>query len=198
MGVQGVTNNIIVIDLETTGLDGYKKGDRIVEIGAANVDFQRKTVTPIFGHPIYHDKLTPEQEDSFIFHEGHMIPEECYHSPIDEEKAAMILATILDGEYVTSYNTEFDLDKFIYPWFDEIIPDVLDFGFFRAPCIMKAAGQVMPEGLWPSLKVAYSTLIGTNRKYHEHRALDDAVMAGTVLLALYQRGLYDPDREDEY
>ena len=192
-----MTDNIIVIDLETTGLDGYKKGDRIVEIGAANVDFQRKTVTPIFGHPIYHDKLTSEQEDSFIFHEGHMIPEECYHSPIDEEKAAMILATILDGEYVTSYNTEFDLDKFIYPWFDEIIPDVLDFGFFRAPCIMKAASQ-LTDGEWPSLRAAYSAMFGRAGNRREHRALDDAVRAGMVVLELYNRGMYDPDREEEY
>ena len=191
-------DNIIVIDIETTGLDGYQKGDRIVEIGAANVDFQRKTVTPMFGHPVYYDELSKEQEDSFIFHEGHMTPEECYRSPIDEEKAATILATIMDGEYVTSYNTEFDLDKFIYPWFDEIIPDILDFGFLRAPCIMKASGQVMAEGLWPSLKVAYSTLIGTNRRYREHRALDDAMMAGIVVLELYNRGLYDPDKRGEY
>lgn len=191
-------DNILVIDLETTGLDGYEAGDRIVEIGAANVDFQRKTVAPIFGHPIYHDKLTPEQERSFIFSEGHMSPPECYRSPIDEEKAAMILATILDGEYVTSYNTEFDLDRFVYPWFDAIIPDVLDFGFFRAPCIMKASGQVMAEGLWPNLKTAYGTLCGGVGKLRAHRALDDAITAGKVVLELYNRGLYDPDREEEY
>ena len=192
-------DNIIVIDLETTGLEGYKAGDRIVEIGAANVDFQRKTVTPMFGHPVSYDSpFTPLGRDSWIFKEGYLTPEECERSPIDEEKAAMILATIMDGEYVTSYNTEFDLDKFIYPWFDEIIPDVLDFGFLRAPCIMKASGQVMAEGLWPSLKVAYSTLIGTNRRYHEHRALDDAMMAGIVVLELYNRGLYDPDKRGEY
>ena len=194
-----MNDNIIVIDLETTGLDGYEAGDRIVEIGAVNVDFLRKTVTPIYGHTVSYDSpFTPHGRDSWIFKEGYLTPEECERSPMDEEKSATILATILDGEYVTSYNTEFDLDKFILPWFDKIIPDMLDLGFFRAPCIMKASGQVMADGLWPSLKVAYSTLIGTNRTYHEHRALDDAMMAGEVLLSLHKRGLYDPDRQEEY
>ena len=192
-------DNIIVIDLETTGLEGYKDGDRIVEIGAVNVDFKRKTVTPIYGHPVSYDSpLTPAGRDSWIFKEGHMSPEECERSPMDEEKSAMILATILDGEYVTSYNTEFDLDKFVYPWFDAVIPEVLDFGFFRAPCIMKAASQVMAEGLWPSLKVAYGTLCGGIGKLRQHRAVDDAIAAGKVALELYNRGLYDPDREEEY
>ena len=191
-------DNIIVIDLETTGLAGYQEGDRIVEIGAANVDFQRKTVTPMFGHPVYYDELSKEQADSFIFHEGHMTPEECYRSPIDEEKAAMILATIMDGEYVTSYNTEFDLDKFIYPWFDEIIPELLDIGFLRAPCIMKASGQVMANGCWPNLETAYGTLCGGVGRVRWHRALDDAVAAGKVVLELYNRGLYDPDKRGEY
>ena len=191
-------DNIIVIDFETTGLNGYEAGDRIVEIGAANVDFQRKKVEPIYGHPVHYDRLTKEETDSFIFHEGHMAPADCYRSPIDDEKSAMILATILDGEYVTSFNTEFDFDKFLYPWFDEIIPDMLDFGFFRAPCIMKAASQVMAEGLWPTLKTAYGTLCGGVGRVRFHRALDDAVAAGKVLLELYNRGLYDPDREEEY
>ena len=189
-------DNIIVIDLETTGLDGYAEGDRIVEIGVANVDFQRKTVAPIFGHPVHHD-LTPAGRDAWIFKEGHMNPEEVERSPIDEEKAATILATILDGEYVTSYNTEFDLDKFLYPWFDKIIPDILDFGFFRAPCIMKASSQIT-DGDWPSLRTAYSSIFGRAGNRREHRALDDAVKAGMVVLELYNRGIYDPDREEEY
>lgn len=192
-------DNIIVIDLETTGLEGYKAGDRIVEIGAANVDFQRKTVTPIYGHPVSYDSpFTPHGRDSWIFKEGHLTPEEVERSPIDEEKAAMILATIMDGEYVTSYNTEFDLDKFIYPWFDEIIPELLDIGFLRAPCIMKASGQVMANGCWPTLNTAYGTLCGGVGRVRWHRALDDAVAAGKVVLELYNRGLYDPDKRGEY
>ena len=188
-------DNIIVLDFETTGLDGIAAGDRIVEIGAANVDFQRKTITPIFSHPVHYDEGI--DRNAWIFREGHMDPEECEHSPIDEEKAAMILATILDGEYVTSYNTEFDLDKFLYPWFDKIIPEVLDFGFFRAPCIMKAASQ-LTDGDWPSLRTAYSSIFGRAGNRREHRALDDAVKAGMVVLELYNRGMYDPDREEEY
>ena len=89
-------------------------------------------------------------------------------------------------------------DKFLYPWFDEIIPDMLDFGFFRAPCIMKASGQVMANGCWPTLKTAYGTLCGGVGRARWHRALDDAVAAGKVVLELYNRGLYDPDREEEY
>ena len=188
---------MIVIDFETTGLEGIEAGDRIVEIGVADVDFERKTVTGMFGAPMDID-LTEAEADSWIFSEGYMSPAECDHSPIDESKGASILAAIIDGEYVTSFNTEFDIDKFLIPWFDRIIPDALDICFFRSPCIMKASAQITPNHVWPTLNTAYATLCGGYRKLREHRAMDDAVKAGRVMLELYNRGLYDPDREDEY
>lgn len=207
MGGQSMTaSNVLVLDLETTGLDGINNGDRILEVAVANVDLRRMTVSPVFSTPIYYEKLTPEQERSFIFTNGYMSIEDIYNAPFDEEKAAYTLATILEGEYVTTYNTEFDLDAFIYPWFEEVIPFAQDVWFMRSPCLMKAADQVkeIPRKThkdgecWPSLVAAYHTLVQGKNGLCPHHAQDDAVMAGKVLLELYGRGLYNPDREEEY
>ena len=78
--------------------------------------------------------------------------------------------------------------------------------YFRAPCIMKACTQV-PEiprtmhedgSYWPSLLSSYAKLCEPKEIRQTHNALDDAMMAGKVLLALYDRGLYNHHREEEY
>lgn len=200
-----MTDNILVLDLETTGLDGFRKGDKIVEVGIVNVDLKRDRITPLFSAPIHYDELTPEEERSWIFTEGPMTPDDVYGSPIDEEKAAYIVSAILDSELVTSYNTKFDFDRFLVPWLDAVIPDELDFCYFRAPCLMRACAQVpdIPkavhdDGCWPSLASSYYTMCEQHDTHPQHRAVHDSIRAGEVLLALHDRGLYDPERMEEY
>ena len=202
-----MTNSILVLDLETTGLHGIADGDKIVEVSIASVDFTKQTVRPIFTSPVHYDDLTEKERTSFIFREGYMEPNDVYDAPFDEEKVAAIVANILEGEYVTTFNTEFDLDKFLMPWMDQVIPDI-NVMFFRAPCIMRAADQVaeIPRRMhddmrcWPSLQASYRTLCASDYddQLFPHHAQDDCLMAGRVLLELADRYLYDPDREDEY
>lgn len=198
--------SILVLDLETTGLNGYAEGDRIVEVAIASVDIERQSVRTVYSAPVHYDALTDKQANSYIFREGHMDVEDVLEAPFDEDKTAAIVANILEGEYVTTFNTAFDLDKFLLPFFDDIVPE-LDVMFFRAPCIMRAASQVadIPRKIhndgscWPSLSASYYTLCRDYRdQLFPHHASDDAVMAGRVLLALYEMGLYDPESEEEY
>lgn len=192
------TENVIILDIETTGRDGYEKGDKILSVGIATVNTVNKTVTPTFYAPIYQE-LTEKDLDCWLFKTKHMLPEEITGAPFGEEVVADIVGEIIEGETVTTYNTAFDLDLFIDPWLDGTF-------YFRAPCLMKAADQVaeIPRTVhadytsWPSLKASFYQLCGGQSGLKMHNALNDAMAAGEVLLALMERGLYDPDREEEY
>ena len=195
---------IMVIDLETTGLDGIDEGDKILSIAIASVDTERRTVVPVFSTAIYQE-LDEIDRNAWLFRTGHMSPDEIEASPFCSTKIAEIVSTILEGQLVTSYNTDFDIDAFLWPWLDDTLPGDV-YQFYRAPCIMRAADQVediprkeRSDGTaWPSLAASYSTLVGKLDGISQHRADEDAIMAGKVLLALYDLGLYDPDREEEY
>ena len=201
-----MNGNVLVIDLETTGLDGYMVGperkDSILSVGIASVNIIHRTVTPLFYSPIQ-QPLNDETKKAWIFKDGHMTHAEIEFAPLSNEPAAEIVSRIIDMQYITSFNTVFDLDMFLDPWLED-----MDEGPFRyrAPCLMKACTQVpsIPRTMhkdgscWPSLLSSYAKLCDPQEIRQTHNALDDAMMAGKVLLALYDRGLYDHNREEEY
>lgn len=196
-------DNILVLDIETTGLNGCEKGDKILSVGIARLDLKMMKVLPVFYSAVW-QYLDEKDYDCWLFRNGHMDPEEVTNSPFGKVSAAEIIADIIEDEFVTTYNTAFDLDKFLDPWMDKVI---LESKFYlRAPCIMKACTQV-PEiprtmhedgSCWPSLLSSYAKLCEPKEIRQTHNALDDAMMAGKVLLELIRRGLYDPEREEEY
>ena len=199
-------DNVIVLDLETTGLNGYEQGDKVLSVGIATVDTVSHRVTPTFYTPIHHD-LTAADLDCWLFKTKHMDPAEVTGSPIESTHAVGIIASLLDGMVVTTFNTAFDLDLFLDPWLmDDMGIEDVPF-YFRAPCLMRACSQVeeIPRNThadgssWPSLKASYYQLCGHRQPGIDlHNALNDAVVAGKIMLALIDRGLYDPDSEEEY
>lgn len=195
--------NILILDLETTGLDGYEKGDKVLSVGIARLDLKMMKVLPVFYSAVW-QYLDEKDYDCWLFRNGHMDPEEVTNSPFGKVCAAELIADIVEEEFVTTYNTAFDLDKFLDPWMDKVA-SVAKL-YLRAPCIMKACTQV-PEiprkmhedgSCWPSLLSSYAKLCEPKEIRQTHNALDDAMMAGKVLLELIRRGLYDPEREEEY
>lgn len=199
-------DNVIVLDFETTGLDGYEEGDKILSVGIATVNIPAHRVTPTFYTPIHHD-LAAADMDCWLFRTKHMDPTEISSSPINSTNTASIVASIIDGMFVTTFNTDFDIEKFLDPWLmDELGLEGVPF-YFRSPCLMKACDQVqeIPRIIhadyssWPSLKASYYQLCRQRQQgINLHNALNDAVVAGEVMLALIDRGLYDPDSEEEY
>jgi len=197
------TENVLVLDIETTGLNGYEKGDKVLSVGIVRLDFKAMKLYPVFYSAIYQD-LDEKDRECWLFKNGHMDPEEVTNSPFGEVCAGEIIADIIEDEFVTTYKTAFDLDAFLDPWMDKVILE--NNLYFRAPCIMKACTQV-PEiprrmhedgSCWPSLLSSYAKLCDPKEIRQTHNALDDATMAGEVLLELIRRGLYDPEREEEY
>lgn len=198
-------DNILVIDIETTGLDGYEKGDKILSIGIATVNIPAHRVMPTFYAPI-HQVLTPVGLDCWLFRTKHMDPSEITGAPWGEYMVADLMTSMIDNAVVTTYNTAFDLDLFLDPWLmDNMAIEDVPF-YFRAPCLMRACSQVeeIPRMMhedgtsWPSLKASFYQLCGGQSGIKMHNALNDAVVAGEIMLALIDMGLYDPDREEEY
>ena len=197
------TENVLVLDIETTGLNGYEKGDKVLSVGIVRLDPETMKLYPVFYSAVW-QYLDEKDRECWLFRKGHMDPEEVTNSIFGNVPAAEIIADIIEDEFVTTYNTAFDLDKFLDPWMDETILESKL--YFRAPCIMKACTQV-PEiprtmhedgSCWPSLLSSYLKLRDPKEIRQTHNALDDAMMAGEVLLELIRRGLYDPEREEEY
>jgi len=197
------SDNILVLDIETTGLNGYEKGDKVLSVGIVRLDLKMMKVLPVFYSAVW-QYLDEKDYDCWLFRNGHMDPEEVTNSIFGKVSAAEIIADILEDEFVTTYNTAFDLDAFLDPWMDKVA-SVAKL-YLRAPCIMKACTQVpeIPRKMhedgteWPSLLSSYAMLCQPKEISQTHNALDDAMMAGKVLLELIRRGLYDPEREEEY
>lgn len=193
--------HVMVIDLETTGLRGIKEGDKILSVGIADVDLDTAQVRPVFYTPI-RQYLDENDRRCWLILNGHLTAEEIEQAPFNERQAATITASILADQDFTSYNMEFDIDKFLFPWLRRcrIRPNL--HGMRRAPCIMKAADRVkeiprkerLDGTAYPSLVASFSTLVHLPMK-RAHNALDDAVMAGEVLVKLHKMGLFTQEAE---
>lgn len=177
---------IYVIDTETTGLDGYDK-DLIVEIAICEVDPLKKEYRKIYDSVVGHNtKNWPYYlKDSWIFGNSNLTLEDVAKAK-KQELVAKEIRTILDGKIVTSFNSAFDMDKFLLnpPWnLHEVIYRVYPCIMIESTSICKIPGY---QGYkWPSLYEAHVMLCKENkRKTINHRALDDAIMASEVLIEI--------------
>ena len=187
--------SIYVLDTETTGLDGYPR-DVVVDIAVCRADPQKGTVEEIYSSVVGHDvsRWDEAKKNAWIFQNTDLSLEMVASAP-PAEKVASDIRKILSGKNVTTFNTGFDLDKFLYhePW-------SLKGAIIPSRCIMLASKNVckLPglyeEYKWPKLEEAYSMIVdgdpaGINGK-QEHRAMSDAVMASHILIALSRNGRY--------
>jgi DNA polymerase-3 subunit epsilon len=180
---------VFVVDTETTGLGGAPY-DLVVDIGISKVDLETFKVSEVYSAVVGYP-LDVIDTNAWIFSHSDLTVEDVLAGvPFLDVKLAVY--DILRGQTVTSFNTGFDLDKFLYAY-----PWDLSGCFSEAPCIMKASMDVcrIPSAWggykWPKLQEAYDFLypdipLGDQ----SHRALSDAVMAGFVLLGLYMQGDY--------
>lgn len=128
---------IYVVDTETTGLDGIPHGDLLLEIAIIKVNTEKKKkITPVF-HSLINYEVYPDWfESSWIFENSDLTPEMVQNEGKPVEEVAKIVKDILKDQWVTSFNTSFDLDKYLRwkPW--EIKKPLIK-GIF--PCIMLTA-----------------------------------------------------------
>jgi len=187
--------DVYVVDTETTGLFGAPK-DKVVDIAVCKVTLGEDKVENIYSSVVGHDtgKWNDELRRSWIFENTDLTLDMVDKAP-PESQVADEVSKILKGANVTSFNFQFDFDKFLYkqPW--SLRPDVVPFR-----CVMLASKDVCRiPGLyedykWPKLDEAYRIIVkgdpaGING-VQEHRALSDALMASHILLELHRTGNY--------
>jgi len=187
--------DVYVVDTETTGLLGAPK-DKIVDIAVCKVTLGDDKVENVYSSIVGHDtgKWNDELKRSWIFENTDLTPDMVNDAP-PESKVASDISKILKGANVTSFNFQFDFDKFLYrePWSlrNDIVP-------FR--CVMLASKNVCKipgmyeDYKYPKLSEAYKMIVkGDPAEIHgvqEHRALSDAIMASHILLELYRTDRY--------
>lgn len=188
--------NIYVLDIETTGLQGALFGDKVLEVGVARVNLDVGKVYPEYSKIVY-SPLTDSDKGCWAFENTTLTPEDVAHADYSPTRIARQLDDLYHCKPFTSYNRAFDFDKFmsIPPWSSEWTA-----GF--APCLKEIYAEYFTDdGRWVSAQVAYNTLCpdnpsGLERGRELHRALDDAVMEGHILIRMCEkndalRAVYD-------
>lgn len=195
-----MTDSILIVDLETTGLLGEPK-DHVVEIGIVELATCDLTPRPLYHaivRPYYH--LADNFEQAWVFQNTSLRPTDvlCGREVTEVRNE---IQRILKGRAATSFNREFDFDRFLirYPW--ECSPKLM-------PCIMKVAGREYGDELpcsqypgCPSAQTTYSFLCPDNpanlpNGIEQHRALDDALMEAYILREMIMRGDYEVDLDE--
>eukprot|EP00483_Globobulimina_turgida_P005689 UN05699 len=175
-------DRVYVVDLETTSFPPQHitpdNGDVIIEI--AIVQFNRcekklYKVKPIFHcfiHPETYDKYPKNWKEAWIFQNGTAVDmvQEC---GMDAKMILPQIRRILKGNLVTSYNTDFDLTRFLnHPLYNMECRE-----FER---IMKMSGKKM-NLIMPSLECAAAHFLGIDYQWGLHNAMEDALTAAKIL-----------------
>jgi DNA polymerase III subunit epsilon len=196
-----MVGDIYVLDTETTGLKGAPD-DVVVDIGICKTDIVSGKVEQVYQSIVGYDvsRWNGYRRNAWIFENTDMTLEMVASAP-RADSVIEDVRRILSGKTVTSFNTEYDFDKFLYlqPWSMRGV-------FTEATDIMKAATPVckqpsMYEGRryrYPKLDFAYGKIVDGDPAgiagTQTHRAMSDAVMAAYVMIQLYRDGDYVPLR----
>lgn len=185
---------VFVLDTETTGLNGSPE-DYVVDLGVVRVDTDTGEVMPVYDYVIRYDTeaWTPGQRQAWIFQHSDLSlldVDNALMNPVEMAGDLSMLAEITKFPW-TSYNTDFDYGKFLNrpPW--NFVPRMYE-------DVMRMAGRYVPgdhvfddgSTSWPRLEKAYKLLCPDDPariKGQKHRALDDAIQAAYVLLAVLEK-----------
>ena len=179
-------NEILVLDIETTGLS--TENDFILELGIVKLNIETGEITELFDQVFKDPKLTAKHRKSWIFQNGFM--------HIDEVRKAKPLAQyaykiqeILNPYRgrITAWNRSFDHSFLTFNGFD-LGKDL--------PCPMKTSTHYFKikgsRGFkWPKAQEAWDILFPNTHKIEAHRGLDDSIMEAKIIYELVQMGVYN-------
>ncbi len=180
-------NDIIVVDIETTGF--LDKGGKIVEIGIVKLNLATGMITPIYNSLVKEEGFGPHHTKGafgWIFKNSDLSYEEVAAAPgleVQREK----IQQLFDQYYATAFNKDFDFDF------------LRDRGFAikDLPCPMKVATPIcqLPNKYgyksykWPTVEEAWEHFFGNKTRYVEaHRGLDDAEHEAQIVYKLFELG----------
>lgn len=179
-----MSRDIYVLDIETTSLLGAHLGGKVLEIGIARVNLDTGKVYPEYSQIVSQD-LTNTEKACWCFQNTDLTPQDVESSPVGPVKAAMDLYLRYRDCLFTSYNVEFDFEKYLnQPPFN--------FKPAMAPDIMITVSSDYNDGYYLKAQSAYDMFCGHDNPAglpdgkERHRALDDAIAEGWILLRAYQ------------
>ncbi|MCQ2079482.1 MAG: 3'-5' exonuclease [archaeon] len=222
-------DRILVLDTETTGLKGGRLeshplmerllrssqdvpdevfndmdwsmcGDLVVEVGLCEVDLVAHTVREVYSSLVGYDitSWTDEMRSAWIFENSYISLDEVAGArPFTEVRRDLV--EIIRGRHLTTYNVQFDLDRFLYrfPWnLKGLFTECRDIMFSATDYCKLESTRPGQEYRYPTLEHAYENVFGGSDPAGigddpGHRALVDAKAAAHVLLGLHDRGCYD-------
>ena len=168
---------ILVLDLETTGLT---KKDVVVEIGLILVDTETKKIEVVFDEIVRHEDFNKKlHKDGWIFQFSDLTVKEVMAAePLDKYKPE--IQALLDEYVITAFNKAFDLRHF----------KALGFTYKEIKCLMHSSTQYCNlknkrgHKKPPSVQEAYDIFFPDEDYIETHRAGDDALHEGKILLRL--------------
>lgn len=207
-------DGILIVDTETTGLDGYPK-DRVLEIGIA--ELKDDSVSKVYSETIRYPDIVEfdkkyrnpnGSEGIWIYRNSDLRIEDTLEAEKDLETVVGEVREIVSGREITSYNVPYDFGKFLDhgPWnlkdicsipFDimdlatEKVYSLADDNLIEDKVLQRRLVQEREDSYYPDKWVrsidAYRVLCPEDPMGLEgmrHRAIDDAVMEGYILNAL--------------
>ena len=176
-----MNRDIFVLDIETTSLLGSVLGGKVLEIGIARVSLDTGKVYPEYSQIVSQD-LTNDERACWCFQNTDLTPQDVESSPVGPVKAAMDLYLRYRDCLFTSYNVEFDFDKYLNQ-------PPYNFKPAMAPDIMISCANQYNDGYYVKAQQMYDWLCADDPAgmgKERHRALDDAIFEGHILLRAYQ------------
>lgn len=198
---------VLIIDTETTGLEGYPR-DRVLEIGIAELtddDEVREVYSEIIRYVDIREFDKTYDGGIWIYRNSDLRMEDTLNASKDVERVAAEVREIVSGREVTSYNVLFDFGKFLYhePWnlkelcsvpydimelatkrvYSLAEDDLIQDKMLQDRLLKEREESYYPEK-WVRSIDAYRALCPEDPMGLEgmrHRAIDDTVMEGWIL-----------------
>ena len=176
-------NKIIVIDIETTGLN--PKSDLILEIGIIKLNLDTGNTKIIFDSYVKEPALGDEHRNCWIFENSDLNFEKVEKAPLFDDLRQEIQYIFLKYP-VTAFNKSFDLGFLKSRGFE--FPNEL-------PCIMLTATDIVQIVVewgykYPTCQEAWNYFFPNIDYIEKHRAADDAVHEAQILYEMYSRGRF--------
>ncbi|WP_152285727.1 3'-5' exonuclease [Flavicella marina] len=178
-------NEILVLDIETTGLSS--RNDYILELGIVKLNIDTGEITELFDKVFKDPNLTAKHRNSWIFQNGFMDIEEVRNAnPISDYKDEIQQTLNAFKGKITAWNCDFD--------FSFLEANGFELGQ-KTTCPMKASTDFFKiessRGYkWPKAQEAWDILFPTTPKIEAHRGLDDSIMEAKIIFELIQKGIY--------
>lgn len=178
---------ILVLDLETTGLDPLSS--KIVEIGIVELDLTTGNIEPVF-ESLCHERpiSASEVQNSWIVQNGYISLDEIRYSPEFNTLKPRIQG-IIDSYPAgcTAYNSNFDLSFLITRGIKlaKLLPDPMKL----STDICQLPGKYGYK--WPKAEEAFNHFFPGIEYDEKHRGADDAYHEAMIIYKLYTMGVFN-------